>query len=140
MNTEQYGQDKRIILTLDAGGTNFVFSAMQGNKEVVSPIRKPAFADDLDRSLETVIKGFEEVKGLVNLKNRLPSALLFRVRPIIKKESSGTFPILKHLQEECPWVRCWKIILISLSLSTMTETCLPTGRPSQDTCHGLMSN
>jgi len=74
MNTEHDGQDKRTILTLDAGGTNFVFSAMQGHQEVVSPIRKPAFADDLDRSLETVIKGFEEVKGLLSEK---PAAISF---------------------------------------------------------------
>ncbi len=32
--------DKRIVLTLDAGGTNFVFSATQGKKEVVQPVRQ----------------------------------------------------------------------------------------------------
>jgi len=31
----KYENDNRIVLTLDAGGTNFVFSAMQGNKEIV---------------------------------------------------------------------------------------------------------
>ena len=32
-----FENDKRVIMTLDAGGTNFVFSAMQGGKEIVSP-------------------------------------------------------------------------------------------------------
>ena len=28
-----YTNDNRIVMTLDAGGTNFVFSAIQGGKE-----------------------------------------------------------------------------------------------------------
>jgi len=63
MKSDQYGQDKRIILTLDAGGTNFVFSAIRGNGEIISPIRKPAHSDNLDRSLETVVRGFEEISA-----------------------------------------------------------------------------
>ena len=61
MSTQQFSSDKRIILTLDAGGTNFVFSAMQGNKEVVSPILKKAHSDNLELCLASVIQGFEEV-------------------------------------------------------------------------------
>lgn len=53
--------DKRIVLTLDAGGTNFVFSAIQSNNEVVEPIRYPSNAHDLDLCLSTVVKGFEDV-------------------------------------------------------------------------------
>ena len=30
--------DKRIVMTLDAGGTNFVFSAIRDNEEIVRPI------------------------------------------------------------------------------------------------------
>jgi glucokinase len=52
--------DSRIILTLDAGGTNFVFSAIQANKEILKPIRKPANADNLELLLKTVVEGFEE--------------------------------------------------------------------------------
>ena len=33
-----YTTDKRIVMTLDAGGTNLVFSAMQGGVEVVEPV------------------------------------------------------------------------------------------------------
>jgi len=57
-----YKFDKRIVMTLDAGGTNFVFSAMQSNEEVVSPIYLPSNADDLQRCLETLVEGFSKVK------------------------------------------------------------------------------
>jgi len=56
-----YNQDKRIVATLDAGGTNFVFSAIQGKEEVVEPIRLNSNADNLERCLETLKKGFREV-------------------------------------------------------------------------------
>jgi glucokinase len=54
--------DKRIVLTLDAGGTNFIFGAMQGGKEVIKPFSTPSNADDLDMCLNTIIDGFEKVK------------------------------------------------------------------------------
>ena len=47
-----YEHDKRIVMTLDAGGTNFVFSAIQGCREMSgSPICLPAASDDLERLL-----------------------------------------------------------------------------------------
>jgi len=54
-------EDNRIILTLDAGGTNFVFSAIQGNKEIVEPVHHNANAHDLEKCLSTIIEGFEAV-------------------------------------------------------------------------------
>ena len=33
-----YTNDNRIVMTLDAGGTNFVFSAIQGGKEIADPV------------------------------------------------------------------------------------------------------
>jgi len=62
MKINPYKDDRRVIMTLDAGGTNFVFSAIKGDKEMVSPIRKPSYANDLDRCLKTVVSGFEEIK------------------------------------------------------------------------------
>lgn len=53
--------DARIVLTLDAGGTNFVFSAIQGNREVVTPIRSAAETKDLQRSLQVIESGFRDV-------------------------------------------------------------------------------
>jgi glucokinase len=54
--------DDRIVLTLDAGGTNFVFSAVQGGKEIISSVTLPAHGDNLNKSLENIIKGFQTVK------------------------------------------------------------------------------
>lgn len=59
-------RDKRIVLTLDAGGTNFVFSAIKGGEEMFYPITKASNAHDLEMCLETIINGFEEVKSKVD--------------------------------------------------------------------------
>lgn len=58
-----YSNDQRIVLTLDAGGTNFVFSAIQGFAEIVSPVQLPSNAADLDKSLQTIVEGFEIVRS-----------------------------------------------------------------------------
>ena len=50
-----------IVVTLDAGGTNFVFGAMQGGKACIESITMPSNAYDLDLCLSTLIKGFEQV-------------------------------------------------------------------------------
>ncbi|MBP3289725.1 MAG: ROK family protein [Alistipes sp.] len=56
-----YRNDSRTVITLDAGGTNFVFGAMRANKFIVEPITMPSNADDLDRCLATLVNGFEQV-------------------------------------------------------------------------------
>lgn len=58
----ELSEDKRIVMTLDAGGTNFVFSALQGGKEIVTPIEKAASPDDREKSLAMIKNGFQEVK------------------------------------------------------------------------------
>jgi glucokinase len=55
--------DERIVMTLDAGGTNFVFSALQKGKEIVGSVNYPSNAHDLDLCLKTLVKGFEDVKS-----------------------------------------------------------------------------
>ncbi len=69
-----YTQDKRIIMTLDAGGTNFVFSAMQAGKEIIDPVTRPANGDNLPLCLQSITKGFEDVKKLLKEK---PAAISF---------------------------------------------------------------
>jgi glucokinase len=49
-------------MTLDAGGTNFVFSAIRENQTVVPPFTLPANADNLERSLANITEGFRRVK------------------------------------------------------------------------------
>jgi glucokinase len=57
-----YDQDPRIVMTLDAGGTSFRFSAMQGNKPVTPTFTTPSNADDLDRCLQNIVEGFTVTK------------------------------------------------------------------------------
>lgn len=57
-----YKHDQRIVMTLDAGGTNFVFSAIQGCKEIVNPVCLPAASDDLGKCLSTLVQGFSLIK------------------------------------------------------------------------------
>lgn len=56
-----YSTDNRIVITLDAGGTNFVFSAMRGYDFIISPHSYPSNSDNLDKCLKTMITGFQEV-------------------------------------------------------------------------------
>ncbi|MEN1682088.1 MAG: ROK family protein [Planctomycetota bacterium] len=53
--------DERIVLTLDAGGTNFAFSALQRGAPVGESCVLPACGDDLDASLKNLVAGFEKV-------------------------------------------------------------------------------
>ena len=56
-----YDNDQRIVLTLDAGGTNFAFSAIQGGKQVGQSVTLPAEPDNLDASLDNLIAGFQQL-------------------------------------------------------------------------------
>ncbi|MCL2435870.1 MAG: ROK family protein, partial [Lentimicrobiaceae bacterium] len=56
-----FNHDNRIVVTLDAGGTNFVFGAIQANQFIVKPITKPSNAAVLEKCLETLVEGFTEV-------------------------------------------------------------------------------
>jgi len=57
-----YAKDPRVVLTLDAGGTNFVFSAVQSDREVVEPLTLPSNAHELQACLDTIVEGFSKVK------------------------------------------------------------------------------
>ena len=69
-----YREDNRTVVTLDAGGTNFVFGAIRANKFIVDPITMPSNADDLDRCLATMVEGFERVIAQLDAK---PAAISF---------------------------------------------------------------
>jgi glucokinase len=57
-----YRSDKRTVMTLDAGGTNFVFTAFRGNEQIIDEITLPSHADNLDLCLATIVEGFEHTK------------------------------------------------------------------------------
>lgn len=52
---------KEAVLTLDAGGTSFVFSAIADNREVVDPICLPAYPENLQQCLTSIVRGFQQV-------------------------------------------------------------------------------
>ncbi|MGN0231453.1 MAG: ROK family protein [Muribaculaceae bacterium] len=62
MTGSKYQNDPRVVMTLDAGGTNFVFSAICGNKEVVEPVAMKSEPNDIDRCLDSLYEGFSKVK------------------------------------------------------------------------------
>ncbi|HVM50874.1 MAG TPA: ROK family protein [Candidatus Acidoferrum sp.] len=56
--------DHRIVMTLDAGGTNFRFAAIRGLKLVTETVAMPSNGDNLDRCLANIVEGFTRVKKL----------------------------------------------------------------------------
>ena len=57
----QLTNSEKIVVTLDAGGTNFVFGAMCNGKPIGQSLTLPSSAHDLDLCLSTLIRGFEQV-------------------------------------------------------------------------------
>lgn len=66
--------DPRIVMTLDAGGTNFVFNAVRGGDEMFEPFRIKSKGDTLDEVLTKIITGFTSVRDALDEK---PSAISF---------------------------------------------------------------
>jgi len=60
--TAEYSTDSRIVLTLDGGGTNFRFTATQGNRPIVETVTLPSSGDNLERCLANIIEGFSRVQ------------------------------------------------------------------------------
>ena len=56
-----YKKDNRIVATLDAGGTNFVFGAMKAGEFIIDPVSVPAQSHDLDLCLQNMVNGFRQV-------------------------------------------------------------------------------
>lgn len=63
-----------IVITLDAGGTNFVFGAMCEGKHIASPLTLPSSAHDLELCLGTLVKGFHQI---IDSLDRDPVAISF---------------------------------------------------------------
>ena len=60
-----YTTDNRIVMTLDAGGTNLVFSAIRGGKEIVSPVTLSAASNSLDICLNHITEGFNAIRSVL---------------------------------------------------------------------------
>ena len=66
--------ESRIIMTLDAGGTNLRFSAMRGGKPITETVSLPSNGADLTKCLANIVEGFSKVKALCP---EPPSAISF---------------------------------------------------------------
>ena len=62
MSVSDIYSDQRIVLTLDAGGTNFVFNAVRAGKELFSPYRIKSRGGSLEEVLQKIISGFMEIR------------------------------------------------------------------------------
>lgn len=69
-----YKKDNRIVATLDAGGTNFVFGAMQSGEFIIDPVSVPAQSHNLDLCLQNMVNGFQQIFDKLNEK---PVAISF---------------------------------------------------------------
>lgn len=59
--------DQRAVMTLDAGGTSFKFSAMQGGELIIEPFALPSNTHCLETCLQTLVDGFEQVRRQIPL-------------------------------------------------------------------------
>lgn len=69
-----YTNDKHIVMTLDAGGTNLVFSAIRGGQEIVAPVVLPSCACHLEQCLGQLFAGFQRVREMLP---EAPAAISF---------------------------------------------------------------
>ncbi|MEG1606716.1 MAG: ROK family protein [Mucinivorans sp.] len=69
-----YTNDKRIVMILDAGRSNFVFTALQGGKPIVEPIKLSSCPKSLDECMNNLIIGFQQVS---NQLTQEPAAISF---------------------------------------------------------------
>ena len=69
-----FASDARVVLTLDAGGTKFSFSAMRGGRPIGAAVTLPAEPRNLDASLRNLVAGFE---ALIDQTGQAPAAISF---------------------------------------------------------------
>jgi len=55
--------DNRVVMTLDAGGTNFRFSAMRAGQPVTELVHLPSRGANLEHCLADIVEGFSQVKA-----------------------------------------------------------------------------
>src|SRR5690348_9086850 len=61
----QINNDRRVVMTLDAGRTGLKFSAMRGAELLVGPVWRPTESEDRTRCLANIVEGFEQVRKLL---------------------------------------------------------------------------
>ena len=66
--------DRKIIFSLDAGGTNLVFSAIESGKLLADTLTLPAGSNSLEEFFNKLVKGFTGLAGKLQTR---PSAISF---------------------------------------------------------------
>jgi glucokinase len=59
----QLNADSRIVMTLDAGGTNLRFAAIRAGEMLFEPVHLPTEGDNLSRCLGNIADGFSQVRS-----------------------------------------------------------------------------
>lgn len=129
-----YQTDKRTVITLDAGGTNFVFGAIRGNQDVIKPISLPSNSHDLGQCLETLERGFREV---INALDEKPVAISFAFPGPADYPNGiigGYLPNFPSFRDGVALGLFWKTNSGYLYLSTTTQIYLLTGRHLPEHC------
>lgn len=83
-----YNNDPRTVITLDAGGTHFRFSAMRGCEAVTDTYELPTHPNDLPQLLEDLRSGFQHIIDQLPEK---PAAISFAF-PGPADYPNGVFP------------------------------------------------
>ena len=98
----KYEKDKRVVLTLDAGGTTLTFSALRGGDEISEAIILPSVVDELDTCLEQIVCGFRQARQ--QIQEDPPEQLEIRVdvRPNDLGASLARLGHLAHQQLRVP--------------------------------------
>lgn len=74
MDSDNIFRSDKTVLTLDAGGTNFIFSALRDGNELLKPIHRTAVTGNLGKCMHTLKEGFEEV---ISMLDEVPVAISF---------------------------------------------------------------
>ena len=72
---KNFSNDDRVVLTLDAGGTNFNFSALKSGRQMTESFVLPSHADNKEKCLKSLITGFEKL--ITKIHPQKPMAISF---------------------------------------------------------------
>lgn len=123
-----YSTDKRVVMTLDAGGTNFVFAAVQAGNEIINPISIPANGETLEIVLNKIIQGFNEVKAKLNV-NPVAISFCFPGPAEYEWASLAIWRTYQLSEAVSPWVLCLRRNLTFLFLLTTMAIYLLMEKP-----------
>ncbi len=93
----KYLRDNRIVLTLDAGGTNFVFTALRGSEAAAGPLTRRSETSEIGRSMAAVAEGFTELLTLLSPSERRDTAAISFAFPGPADYSRGIIGDLPNL-------------------------------------------